>query len=185
MHFLYKLYVQNNPMLLRDHNASPGDSHESSNLRHASVVRSGRRIHGPISRRVDPRWEDAYGVRGHVPEGYTTPQMRRAFGLRYRIDGCKFCGPPCHWSGPNHHCSRLRWRPRADGRPRLARLHVVRLGKPAQKVEFTPNAVIAPAEAGYESENTRHARHYFRRSNGCFLSDFHRVCEVLRSHSLR
>ena len=32
MHFLYKLYGQNYPMQLRDHNASPADSRESANV---------------------------------------------------------------------------------------------------------------------------------------------------------
>src|SRR6185369_14172375 len=69
MHFLHKLYGRNYPMLLRDHNASPGDICECKRT-HADGVPSGRGIHGPFSGRLDPCWEDAFRTRG--PPGGTT-----------------------------------------------------------------------------------------------------------------
>jgi K+-transporting ATPase KdpF subunit len=53
-----------------------------------------------------------------------------------------------------------------------------------QKSVSQPNIVIGQAETVTPGEY-EHARHYFRRSNNCILSDFYRVCEVLRSHPLR
>ncbi len=72
-----------------------------------------------------------------------------------------------------------------QGRQRRAGCMRRRPARPVEKSMSQPSAVIARAEAAYESENTRHARHHFRCTDNCFLSDFHRVCEVLRSHSLR
>ena len=120
--------------------------------------------------------------RAHGPSGRadTTPRMRLGTAGRLRI-------PLPSW--------RLEWFespplspgiPAAGlGRQRRASCMRRRPAKPVEKLAPQPSAVIARAEAAYESENTRHARHYFRCNHNCFLSDFHRVCEVLRSHSLR
>lgn len=73
----------------------------------------------------------------------------------------------------------------SQGRRRGTRCMRRQPAKPVEKLGPHPSVVIARAEAAYESEKPRHARHHFRCTDNCFLSDFHRLCEVLRSHSLR
>ena len=57
MHFLYKLYVQNNPMLLRDHNDFTWRQSRIQQFVTAVLLACvlGDRLHGPFFRRADPR----------------------------------------------------------------------------------------------------------------------------------
>jgi hypothetical protein len=65
------------------------------------------------------------------------------------------------------------------------RLHMVGLDRAKPRTQFPRPPSLSLEQNLSRTGEPEYARHYFRRSNNRFLSDFYRVCEVLRSHSLR
>ena len=173
-------------MLVRDHNASLGDSRESSDRRYVAGVRFGRSGSWSVSCRVGAsrNRKHAFGVCASTADGVhceadtacvaapcRKPAVNPRPTLRLESSESRRLSPRMPDAGNVTHS--------------FARLQVVTLDRPSPELDFPGRT---PLSLGLKPSTTgehEHARHYFRGSDNCFLSDFHRVCEVLRSHSLR